>query len=504
MEIKVYPITEEYTLEDVIRIIRESPARRIVLLVETSCPALKEPINLRLLRFYSDERQVELVVIARDPAIRREAEREGLYRSGLDQNRVALQDPQLALEFAANAENGPPKLSRQGRSRTSGRPAVFGRLMTATVVALMTVLTGAYLLFAPRVSIVAYPKVENRALHIEAQVSPAFTAKMLEEDRLPGRVIERRCEAEYSVAATGSKTIGFRAASGNVTFFNGNSKPVIVPKGTELDSKSGIAYLTVKDLLVPAKKRKTLMNVITGENYGQADVPVEAVQKGKRGNLPRNSLTKIQGKLGKILQVTNFAPIMGGEDREFPIVTEADLERCSAELNNQMSIAAPDEVRRSVGEGYLFLPELVTARPLELTPTCKAGDEQEQVSVKLVYAVKATIIDKVILSKYINMKYRQNLPTFLAPAGGMVRILSISAQPGRGHIHAVSLQVETPVKGRLDKNRIIGRVVGKSLREAGESLSALPEVGRFKIQAPGMTHMPRFRFQIRVILPRMK
>jgi hypothetical protein len=506
LEIKIYPITEHYTLEDIIRIIRESPARRIVLLAETTCPALREPINLRLLRFYSDERQVELIIIARDPVIRREAERVGLYRSGLEkQDGTGLKDPQLVLEFAANAEDGPAKTNHHSRARTASRPVVFGRLLTATAVAFVTLLTGAYFLFAPRVSIVAYPKVENRALDVKARISPSFTEKMLEADRLPGRVIERRCQAEYTVAATGRISIGFRPASGVATLFNGSAKPIVVPKGTELISKSGAVYLTVKDTLVPGKTRKTLMNVITGENYGQANVAVEAAQKGKSGNLPKNSLTKIQGKLGKLLQVTNFSPIIGGEDRELPVVTDADLERCRFEVERQMNIAASDEVRNVVGADYVFLPELVSARPLELTPSCKSGDEQEQVTVKLVYAVKATIIDKSILYKYINLKYRQNLPEYLAPAGGMVRIRSISAQPGKGRIHGISLRAETPVKGRLNQNRIIGQVMGKSIPQARAAMATLPEVGRFEIQAPrGMTRMPRFRFQIRLILPRMK
>lgn len=503
MEIKVYPITEKDTLEDLIRIIRESPAQRIVLLAEAGCPALRETINLRLLRFYSDERQVELVVIARDPVIRREAEREGLYRPDFDGRSGGLNeaDDQLALEFAAHSEEGPGKSAVVRRPVPALRPN-FGRLITASAAAFFTLLLGAYLFFSPRVTVAVYPVVESRQLTVQAQLSPDYAETMLAQNRLPGRVIERRSQAEYSLPATGKKTVGYKPATGKVTFYNGLAKPFVIPKGTEISTASGIVFVTVKDGMVPAKTRKTVLNVVTGENYGQLDLPVEAVRKGVGGNVPRNTLTKLPGNLGKQLQVTNFAPAFGGEDRQIPVVTQEDIARCVSEVRRQMELAGPDEIRRAVGPEYAFLPELVSVRSLETTPSCQAGDEADQVSVKLVYAVKTTAISKSSLYKYIKLQLHRSLPPYLVLAGDPVRIVSITAKPGSEPSHDLSIQAETTVHGRLDRARIINQIAGRPVAEARTGLNSLPEIGRFELRAPsGMTHIPRLHFQIRLLFP---
>ena len=80
MEIKVYPISGTEDLEDLIRLLRQATADRIILFAEGESPSLRDASNLRMLRYYAQERGFELFVITHDPIARREAERLGLYR----------------------------------------------------------------------------------------------------------------------------------------------------------------------------------------------------------------------------------------------------------------------------------------------------------------------------------------------------------------------------------------------------------------------------------------
>lgn len=501
MEIKVYPISETETLESIIGIIRQTEADRIVLFAEEKCPVLQDPVNLRLIRFYSEERQLDIVVIARDPVIRHEAEKLGLYRTDFNESSATIpEDSQLALELAAPTED--PPVSHGNFSKPNPYRLPHGGLITALIFAFFSLVLGTFLLFSPRVAVVVYPAVEDRNLTVQAMMGPTFTEKEMDKHTLPGRWIESRGQIEYSFRTTGQKTVGFRAASGQVTFYNGSDKAVVVPRGTELSSKSGALFHTRRDVLVPAKQQKKVSGIVTGENYGQADVEIEAVKKGMGGNSPRHTVTTVVGRLGKMLQVTNFRPVLGGEDRQIAVLTEEDLLQAEKEARSQMEMAAPDEVKAAIGNGYIYLPELTSIKPQPIAASHRPGDEAETVRVTLPYHVKTMTISQNTAYKYLKMRFIKELPTHLQLSGETIRIKSITARPGEKDNYQLVMQAETAVKGRLERRRLLRQLCGRETTSAHQSLAELPEVGKFNIQAPeGMKRLPRFGFQIKIILP---
>jgi hypothetical protein len=505
LEIKVYPISEKDSIEDLIRFIRQSQAERIVLFAEGRCPVLRDAINLRLIRYYSEERGVETVVIAKDPEIRKAAERVGLYRNDMDDGTLPT-DSQLALEFAAPSDDNSEVTTQNPKQRpntlsVSGRP-FMGRMLTAIAFACMALVIGIYALLSPRVTLVVYPVTEDKSLIVQPRLSIALTEKDLEKDGLPGRKIEYRGNAEHVTRSTGKKTVGYRSAKAKVTFINSQAKSIIVPKGTELLAKSGVAFVTLKDTLVPAKSRKEVMGVVTGETYGQSDAEVEAVEKGTSGNVPRRTIKKISGRLSRELQVVNFGPAIGGENRQVSIVTEEDTNRATEEAKRQMELAAPEELKNAMGNGFIFLPELVAVQPFQSIVSGKPGDQSEQVRVTVSYSATAVVLSQATVYKYLNLQFHRELPTYLKLSGEKYRIKSIAARPGSDGFHQLTIQAETKVKGNLDRRRILRQILGKETSEAREDLAQLPEVGKYNIQAPDtMKRLPRFGFQVRLVLP---
>jgi hypothetical protein len=502
LEIKVYPISGTEDLEDLIRLLRQATADRIILFAEGESPSLRDASNLRMLRYYAQERGFELFVITHDPIARREAERLGLYRWDMQDPLGENDDAyQMGLEFAAPAEEKPVVPPVAAGRRPFASRLVNGRLISALIVAGITLFFALSLLFAPQVTLIAYPVMENQRFTTEAKLSPGYSEKEISKGRLPGKAFVHAGTIRFATAVSGRKRVGFRPAVGKVTVVNGMARSMVLPKGTRVLGKSGTVYVTREDVLVPPKSRQTVSGLVTGEVYGQVDVEIEAVEKGTVGNTPANSITKFDSKLAKGLQVTNFRAITGGEDRQVPVVTQADLERCRTELLRQMELAATDEIRAMVGEGYVFLPELVWVTPGELILHGQVGEEMEQVDGELHYTAKTVAVAKKVLLEYMKAQFQKELPPYLEPVGDKVLLSAVTARPGKDNRHSLELQGSIKVRGRLDKKRLLQSILGKDVASARIMLASFPELGRYELRMPkSMKTLPGWEPKIRVIL----
>lgn len=501
LEIKVYPISASECLEDLIRLLRQATADRVVLYAEDESPALRDASNLRMLRFYAEERGIELLVITHDPVARREAERMGLYRSDMqDPAEVYVDGPQAGLELAAPAEEVSRVRPAPFFGKWRGRK-VNGSLVSAVIVGTITLFFALSLLLAPKVTLVAYPVMENQKFTVEAKLSPEYSAKETDRGRLSGKTFFFQGNTKFSMPVSGRQKVGFRAAAGRVTVVNGMARSVVIPKGTRVLGRSGTVYVTRQDVLVPAKTRKTVAGLVTGENYGQVDVEIEAIEKGTKGNSPANTIAKFDSQLAKGLQVTNFRAIAGGEDRQETVIAEDDLKRCQTELQRQMELAAPDEIRAKVEDGYVFLPELVWVSPGSFGLTGQPGELKEQIGGELSYTVKTVAVAKTVLLGFMKTRFEKDLPTYLEPVGERIRIAEVTARPGDKNAHSLQIQGDIMVRGRLDQKRLIQSIIGKDLDSARRTLAGLPELSRYELRAPkGMKTLPGWERNIRVIL----
>ena len=75
---EVIPVKKDDTVQGLIQKIRETPASRVILFSNGRVPLLRHEINLRLLKFYSEEEEKTLILVIRDRAAEKAARRLGI------------------------------------------------------------------------------------------------------------------------------------------------------------------------------------------------------------------------------------------------------------------------------------------------------------------------------------------------------------------------------------------------------------------------------------------
>lgn len=502
---EVFPLTKDDTIQGLIQKIRTTSASKVIIFSDSRAPLLRSEINLRLLKFYSEEEGTELTLVVKDRAVKRLAARLGVKtEESLERKETEAKHSQLPIAFETAAVGGavvnadrpappPPKIS------TTGRLAIALLFMFFSFVA------GSYLLFKPRVTLVVYPAYKDWLYTVQGEVSLDFTDRDVTRNLLPSRLIEKQGQVSYSMPTSGRKRVGYKPARGKVILINTNTTSIVVPKGTVVATPTGLSFVTTKNVVVPKKITNYLLGIATGEVYGQAEVEVEALEKGTVGNVKQKSITTIVGHLAKSLRVVNTRDFTTGEDRFVSTVEEEDLIRGEEEARRQMGLQAREEVKKLVENDYLFLPDLVQVEVEKVEADPPVGAESTSVTVNLIYRVKAAVVGKNSLYKCLQHNLSRNLPAEFIPVNNEIVVKDFRIQGKELRRSGFTAQAGAKVRGKIDKRVIFKAIAGKTLEEASTILTELAQVGRVEFRgANGIKRIPKYSFQVRMLVPSEK
>ncbi len=174
-------------------------------------------------------------------------------------------------------------------------------------------------LFAPTVTVAITPQV--RTLGATATISVGNRGEM------HGRVLAPLTLTQsQTVRATGRGHQEAVAATGQLTFYNGQLQSVTIASGTVFTTGDGIQVVTLEAAVIPAADPST-----NPPAFGQITVPAQAVQKGASGNI---GAFAISGSCcASSVIVKNLAPFRHGQDaRDFPYVTKGDIQGVVSQL----------------------------------------------------------------------------------------------------------------------------------------------------------------------------
>jgi hypothetical protein len=188
-----------------------------------------------------------------------------------------------------------------------------------------------------------------------------------------------------TVRATGRGHQQAVAASGQLTFYNGQSQSVTVASGTVFTAGDGIQVVTLESAVTPAADPST-----NPPAFGQLTVPAQAVQKGASGNIGAYAISG--SCCASSVIVKNLAPFRHGQDaRDFPFVTKGDIQGVVGQLTPLL-----------LQSERAALTSQLTAQEALLTPACTPttsadhapGDEAATVSVTVSETCKAVAYDR--------------------------------------------------------------------------------------------------------------
>ena len=125
--------------------------------------------------------------------------------------------------------------------------------------------------------------------------------------------------------------------------------PLVIPAGTVVYSVSptGVRYATLNETRLEGKPNAFV------------EVPIQALDGGKAGNVPADAIDGIEGSLSLSASVTNPAPVTGGSDRMATVASEADRDRLRSQLLGVLQESAQAKLQNSIAEGDLLLQDTV-------------------------------------------------------------------------------------------------------------------------------------------------
>ena len=266
----------------------------------------------------------------------------------------ALAGSQLALPELADEDDAPTRVIAVPR-RSSPRVPLVGparapippRLAVAAAVGVVVgvlVLGLLALQLLPAATIVLHPRSQDvgpLALTVVAR------ADVLQPDEtnlaIPAQRFSFPLKATDTFTATGTKPVDAKA-SGNVTFTNyDTSASNRIPAGSVVSTKSGIDFVTLDDVVVPASP-------IFPFPPSKASVGVQAVEAGPSGNVGAGTITVVPRTENKhLLDVTNEDPTGGGAHEDRTVVSASDVSNALLALQDALREQLDAQVAGAAG-----------------------------------------------------------------------------------------------------------------------------------------------------------
>ncbi|MCL6589812.1 MAG: baseplate J/gp47 family protein [Firmicutes bacterium] len=504
----VIRVAPAQNIEELIQEVIKHPEKQLVLEIPAGNPIFRSEINLRLLKFYIEEEEKDLVIRTKDPAIISLAARVGISTTGeWDNNGNEGYIPEVESEIAAAPEApliGGGALYEGSALRVGGTTHSLThnrRFITAILIAIFTLCLAGWWFFQTQAVVTVYPKIQEITFTVLVKIGVLFTDQDIQNGKIPARILTKDSKIQVQTATSGTKFVGETPATGEVTFINDSEQPVVVPAGSILIGKAGVQFLTQKEVLVPKRNSRSRSGIVIAVFNGQANVGVVASAKGAIGNQPAGSINQLEEKYRRFLHVIQESPTAHGTDKKISIVTLEDVNKGEAEAREQMRLVGPEEAPALTGAGYLFFPELVQFEVLNVTHDPMIGNESDLVQTTLEYRTSVLAPAWAGINKFFAGYLDKEMPPRFKTANSRVALAGKRVIATGKEWAQVELTGKSQIKGVLDPAKIKALIKGKSLNQAKAILTAQDEVAGSKIQLrQGRGKLPLFGFQIKVVL----
>lgn len=485
-------------IEQLVKELINHPDKRVIIEVMEDGSVLKNEVNLRLLKFYADEEEKELIIQANDPGLLSLAQRLGISTLKEVELDINMSDrglfPETDSEVAAT-----PEFEKPVKGDVSRR---WGEWATAILIIVFTLGLALWWFFQPKAVVTVFPKFQEISFVAKAKIGNTFKDEDILHNELPAKVLVKEADIPVQTITSGKKMVGFTKATGKVLLINNTNQPVVLPQGTILTSQTGIGFLTDQEVLIPRKSAKMESGIEVGTVYGKAGVEITAEKKGVAGNLPAKSITRIESKYQRFIKVTNPVPTMNGADKSVAVVTLEDIKKGEDEARRQMQLVGPEVIKTSIGEEYLYLPDLEKLEVLKISYDQNIGSESDVLQTDLEYRITVLVPLWAGINKFLTKQLECNLPPYFQATGQKVELVSANVITSGDEWSELNIEGKGKIRGVLNPKEIKKLIKGKTLEEAQTILLTRNEIAGAKISIAGSgSKLPGYGFQIRVLLP---
>jgi Baseplate J-like protein len=277
-------------------------------------------VDLKVLQRHASTLGAQLGLVTRARRVRADAEalKIPVFESTGQAQRVAWPKPRRRRWL----QRPPRKDLREQREQVQVKEEAW-RLHPATrlsafIFGVLSVLVLAAL-FIPRAQVTLHPESKTQSVVLPVVAGPSVKSVFI-TGTIPARETRLIVEGTESVVVTGQGVTPQSQARGKVTFRNLTQQAVKIPVGTVVRTVDNVRFATTRAGEVAAGVEETL------------ELPVEAVESGRAGNVEVETIVVVEGRLGLSLSVTNPEPTTGGRETPSVQASDADRERVKKQL----------------------------------------------------------------------------------------------------------------------------------------------------------------------------
>lgn len=506
---------EEIT--SVIDKIKNTKASKLGLVVPREATLLQSVVNLRLLAREAQSLGKEIAIVTGDKIGRNLAAQVGLpvYNSIDEQKPVFQPSPPrpsseeiIELDMAEKEMVSPPppgvkvhhfqdksviwrkhappvfkpKVTPQGETKlplAKNRDFTRAKKIIWPILAILVVLLGiaAYLLL-PKAQVKVFVLSEDLKKSLQVVISDKINLPSLEQNALPGEIVEANKEKQERFSTTGKKNIG-ENAKGTLTVYNSwDSSPHEFSNGTKFSSSSK-TFLTTEDFTIPGSSVKE-GNLVPGS----VSVPIEAENPGEEYNvkagrftilgLPAAEQEKIYGTLANDLT--------GGFSKEVQVVSKEDYDNAKKKLVDELSLEVKKEFEEQT-QGKKVLEKAIVIPDPEINSTAGIDQEAKEFEMKVNYKEQAMVFDFNAFKDFVVQVLEKQVPSdkmVAIPNDESIGLVVDKTTYDKGEM-SLNVNALAKISSKISSSKIRTAILGKKSTEAEQYIKSQEGISRVEI-----------------------
>lgn len=488
---------EEIT--SVIDKIKQSPAKRLGLVVSREATILQSVVNLKLLVKEAVNLGKEISLITTDRIGRNLAAKVGLpvYDSVKNQQPVFQPPPPVpsseeVIEIDARKtqpiekkpkgvsvhhfqepispppRNFIPKVHRK-TDWSKARRLLWPMLVMVSIL----ILIGAFLIL-PKVKVKLSVKAEDFQKTFDSQISGSQNSTSIDNKVFAGEMIDLSAEKEETFPATGKKNLGGKA-SGTITIYNNViSKSQSLSAGTKFSSSSKTFILKSAVEVSGAEVTGTVQN--PQFKAGTANAEIEAENPGEDYNVSagRFTIVGLSASQQEAVYGQSSKDLTGGFSKEVQVVSQTDYNQAKAKLAKEVTDVLQKELEEK-SAGLVVLDQATQIDPVEEKSSAKVDEEADSFTLKIKERSQTIVFSRVNFDKFILTTLEKQLPydkmISLGPNDSILP--KVKERKYDQNVLILEINATAKISSRIDTERVKDSILGKNQTEAQNLLGSI-------------------------------
>ena len=229
-----------------------------------------------------------------------------------------------------------------------------------------------------------------------------------------------------TVPTTGEQHVSATQAYGQLTFFNSDIVPHLVPAGTVIAvPHSNLQVITDEDVTIPAGNLS---------ESGQVDVHAHVVQAGADGNIAAHTLYGSPCCSSDNIRVDNLNSFSGGQnDQIYSIVQQSDIQGAANPLEKLQTQSAPSLLQKQAQSSDILVTSTV-----QCTPTVSSDAAVGSRVTSITVTVKSTCtgdfynieaVNSLVVKQFIEHEDQRLGHNYVHVGNVKIDVTKVSVQP---------------------------------------------------------------------------